>query len=211
MEISVSYLVSRLEKKRTIEKLQKSKADYIHVDLMDGGFVPTKNFTMEEIEELFLESEKPLDVHLMVFDPIIYVERLAKLQPVYITFQVEATKDVVKTLEQIKKHGIKVGLAIKPGTDILELMPYFSMIDLVLIMSVEPGMGGQSFIETSRERLKQVREIREKDKLNFKIEMDGGINEETIKLVPELDIAVSGSFVCRSDDFDERIERLKLK
>lgn len=209
MKISVSYLSSFYSKEKTIELIEETSADYIHVDLMDGGFVPHKNFTIKEVLKLLKKHELPLDIHLMVFDPEIYIEDLKKLEPEYITFHIEATKEVVKTIELIKKNNIKVGLSIKPNTNLLELMPYLPMIDLVLIMSVEPGMGGQEFIPSSKERLKELLKIREENNLGFKIEMDGGINSDTVKLVPNLDIAVAGSFICKSKSFESQIELLK--
>ena len=211
MEISVSYLSSKYDKKKTISLIEETTADYIHVDLMDGGFVPEKNFTMAEVSSLLMDHQKPLDIHLMVFDPIIYVDDLAKLHPQYITFHVESTKDIVKTIEAIKSRGIKVGLSLKPHTDLYELMPYLSLIDLVLIMSVEPGAGGQEFIPASVKRLQELLKIRAENQLAFKIEMDGGLNSDTIRLVPDLDMAVSGSFVCNSDHYQERIEALKVQ
>ena len=194
-----------------MEKIEETSADYIHVDLMDGGLVPNRNFSMSEVFNELKNHQKPLDVHLMVFDPILYVQDLAKLHPEYITFHIEATKDVIETIEKIKKQNIKVGLSIKPNTDLYELMPYLSLIDLVLIMSVEPGRGGQDFILSSVNRLEELLKIREENHLSFLIEMDGGINSNTIRLVPKLDIAVSGSFVCMSDDFQLRIEELLKK
>ena len=211
MKISVSYLSSKFSKKETLEKIEETSADYIHVDLMDGGLVPNRNFSMSEVFNELKNHQKPLDVHLMVFDPILYVQDLAKLHPEYIPFHIEATKDVIETIEKIKKQNIKVGLSIRPNTDLYELMPYLSLIDLVLIMSVEPGRGGQDFILSSVNRLEELLKIREENHLSFLIEMDGGINSNTIRLVPKLDIAVSGSFVCMSDDFQLRIEELLKK
>ena len=209
MKISVSYLSSKKSMRETIRLIEETTADYIHVDLMDGGFVPHKNFTIDEVLALLGEHKKPLDIHLMVFDPIIYIEELAKLKPKYITFHVEATKDIVKTIEEIRKYGIHVGLSIKPNTDLYELMPYLSLVDLVLLMSVEPGAGGQEFIFDSVARLQELVKVREENHLSFKIEMDGGINKDTIKLVKELDIAVSGSFICKGENYQEKINELR--
>lgn len=209
MKISVSYLSSFYSKEKTIKLIESTSADYIHVDLMDGGFVPNKNFTIEEVLKLLKNHELPLDIHLMVFDPEIYIDDLKTLNPEYITFHIEATKNIVKTIELIKCNNIKVGLAIKPNTNLMELMPYLSMVDLVLIMSVEPGEGGQAFIPLSVQRLSELIKIREENHLNFKVEMDGGINPDTIKMVSSLDIAVSGSFICKSKDFEHQIELLK--
>ncbi len=209
MKISVSYLSSNYSKEKTIAKIEASAADYIHVDLMDGGFVPHKNFTISEVLILLKRHEKPLDIHLMTFDPIKYIADLAQLKPEYITFHIEATKDIVATIEEIKKYNIKAGLAIKPDTDILELVPFLDFIDLVLIMSVTPGAGGQEFIKDSCARLKSLEKIRKDNNENFLISMDGGLNADTIKLVPTLDIAVSGSYICKNSDYNTQIASLK--
>ena len=208
MKIAVSYLSSKKSKKETIQLIEDTTADYIHVDLMDGGFVSKKNFTTKEVEELLEKHTKPLDIHLMVFDPIIYVPSLAKLNPEFITFHLEATKDVVKTIEAIKMQGIKAGITIRPDTDLYELMPYLSLVDLVLIMSVNPGEGGQEFMMSAVDRLQALMEIRKDNDLSFLIEIDGGINKDTIKFVKDVDIAVSGSFICNSSNYQERIAEL---
>ena len=209
MKISVSYLTSNYEKKQTIKLIEKTNADYIHVDLMDGGFVEHKNFKIEEVLALLSDHQKPLDIHLMVFDPLIYIKELAKLNPSYITFHLEATKDIVGTIKEIRKYGIKVGLSLRPNTDIHEIMPYLALVDLILIMSVNPGAGGQSFISASSDRLEELRKIRAENNLSFLIAMDGGINNETIKLVKDLDIAVSGSFICKSTNYQAQIDKLR--
>lgn len=208
MKIAVSYLSSKKSKKETIQLIEDTTADYIHVDLMDGGFVSKKNFTTKEVEELLANHTKPLDIHLMVFDPIIYVSSLAKLNPEFITFHLEATKDIVKTIEAIKMQGIKAGITIRPDTDLYELMPYLSLVDLVLIMSVNPGEGGQEFMMSAVDRLQALMEIRKNNGLSFLIEIDGGINKDTIKFVKDVDIAVSGSFICNSSNYQERIAEL---
>ena len=208
MKISVSYLSSKKSMRETIRLIEETTADYIHVDLMDGGFVPKKNFTIEEVEELLEKHTKPLDIHLMVFDPIIYVPSLAKLNPEFITFHLEATKDVVKTIEAIKMQGIKAGVTIRPDTDLYELMPYLSLVDLVLIMSVNPGEGGQEFMMSAVDRLQVLMEIRKNNGLSFLTQIDGGINKDTIRLVGDVDIAVSGSFICNSSNYQERINEL---
>lgn len=209
MQISVSYLSSYYSNEKTIMKLEGTSADYIHVDLMDGGFVESRNFTIDNVLKLLKNHEKPLDIHLMTFDPIIYINDLAVLKPEYITFHLEATKDIIKTIELIKRNNIKVGISIKPATNILELMPYLALVDLVLLMSVEPGAGGQSFIYHIVDKLKDLKKVRTENNLNFKIAMDGGLNENTIKLVKDLDIAIVGSYICKSNNYEERIKLLK--
>lgn len=209
MQISVSYLSSFYSKEKTIMMLESTSANYIHVDLMDGGFVPNKNFTIPEVIKLLKNHEKPLDIHLMTFDPLLYINDLAELRPEYITFHLEATKDIVKTIELIRRNYIKVGLSIRPATNILELMPYLALVDLVLLMSVEPGAGGQSFIYHIADKLQDLIRVRKENNLNFKIAMDGGLNEDTIKLVKDLDIAIVGSYICKSNNYEERIKNLK--
>lgn len=209
MQISVSYLSSYYSKEKTIMMLENTSADYIHVDLMDGGFVTNRNFTIPEVLKLLKNHEKPLDIHLMTFDPLIYIEDLKELKPEYITFHLEATKDIVKTIELIKRNNIKVGLSIKPATNILELMPYLALVDLVLLMSVEPGAGGQSFIYHIADKFQELKQIRADNNLNFKIAMDGGLNEDTIKLVKDLDIAIIGSYICKSNNYEEKIKTIK--
>lgn len=209
MQISVSYLSSYYSNEKTVMMLESTSADYIHVDLMDGGFVDSKNFTIDNVLKLLKNHEKPLDIHLMTFDPLIYINDLAVLKPEYITFHLEATKDIVKTIELIKRNNIKVGISIKPATNILELMPYLALVDLVLLMSVEPGAGGQNFIYHIADKLKDLKKARTENNLNFKIAMDGGLNEDTIKLVKDLDIAVVGSYICKSNNYEERIKLLK--
>ncbi len=210
MKIAVSYLASYYSKEKTISLINRTDADFIHVDLMDGGFVPRKNFLIEDVGRLFKNNEKSLDIHLMVFDPIIYINDLARIKPEYITFHIEATKEIVKTIEVIKAKGIKVGIAIKPATSILELMPYLSFIDMVLVMSVEPGEGGQTFIPSTLSKIEELKKIRENNNLSFLIEVDGGINKATIKDL-NVDIVVSGSFVCKSKNYQEKINELKSK
>ena len=210
MEISVSYLKSLYSKEKTIMNIEKTTADYIHVDLMDGGFVPEKNFEINSTIKLLKKHELPLDIHLMVFDPLIYINDLATLEPEYITFHIESTKDIVKTIESIRRNNIKVGISIKPETNIMEIMPYLSLIDLVLIMSVEPGKGGQEFIPSSVNRLLILKKFRESNNLHYKISIDGGINNKTIlKVKDNIDIAVAGSYICLSNNYQERINNLK--
>lgn len=209
MKIAVSYLSSYYSQEQTLNLIEQTTAEYIHVDLMDGVFVAQKNFKIKDTLNLLKNHNKPLDIHLMVLDPIFYIKELSKLQPEYITFHLEATKDIVKTIELIKKLNIKVGLSIKPETPINELIPYMPFIDLILIMCVEPGKGGQEFLPISIDRIKELNEIKEQSHYSFKVEVDGGINVNTIEKLPAVDIIVSGSFVCHSTDFQTQINLLK--
>lgn len=177
--------------------------EYLHLDIMDGKFV-SNTVDMSMLPSL----NTPKDVHLMVEDVKKYIEIYKKYNPEYITFHVEVgnTKELI---EYIHSLGIKVGLSLKPGTSLNEIESYLSMIDLVLVMSVEPGKGGQTFIESSVERVKQLHNLRIDKNYKFLIEIDGGINADTIKLVPECDLFVVGSYITSSDDFESRISSLK--
>lgn len=177
--------------------------EYLHLDIMDGNFV-SNTVDMSMLPNLNTTK----DIHLMVEDVKSYVEIYKKYNPEYITFHIEVgnTRELI---EYIHSLGIKVGLSLKPGTSLNEIEPYLSMVDLVLVMSVEPGKGGQSFIESSIERVKQLNDLRNAKNYKYLIEIDGGINADTIKLVPECDLFVVGSYITSSDDFESRISSLK--
>lgn len=206
MELSVSILKSK-DKKEMAKLLNNSNSTYTHIDVMDGLFVSQKNFRVEEIKELSTLSKKKLDVHLMVEDPITYIDNLSDLSNIeYITIHLEIDKDIKKILTQIKSHGFKAGLSIKPNTDIKLLLPYLDYIDLLLVMTVEPGYGGQSFLPSSPKRLEEIKNITKN--YNIKLEVDGGINNITIKEVPDADIAVVGSYITKSEDPISKINSL---
>lgn len=207
MDLSVSIL-NASNKKEMIKKINKTDIKYIHLDVMDGKFVSQKSLQIEEIHELSKISEKKLDVHLMVSDPLEYIERIKELTNIeYITIHLEIDKDIKSILSKIRSYGYKTGLSIKPSTNINEVLPYIENLDLILLMTVEPGLGGQPFIEKSILRLKELKKI-----VNdyIKIEVDGGINNITIKSVKEADIAVVGSYVTKSENPIDRINNLQV-
>lgn len=205
MELSISILNSK-DKKEIINLLNKTKISYIHLDVMDGDFVSQKSLSIEEIKNLSELSTKKLDIHLMVSNPLEYIEKIGKLSNIeYITIHLEINKDIKKILSQIKTYGYKCGLSIKPNTDLRTLLPYLADLDLILLMTVEPGLGGQPFIETSPERLKRLKAMTGD---NIKIEVDGGINNLTIKEVVDADIAVVGSYITTSDNPLAQIDSL---
>ena len=208
MQISTSILNS-LNREESIKKLNYTKTNYIHIDVMDGLFVSDKQFTINEIKSLSNISMKKLDIHLMVENPINYVKELSNMKIEYITFHIEVDNDINKIISSIRDLGYKVGIAIKPDTDINKLKPYLDKIDLILVMSVVPGKGGQPFLETTPPRINKIKElIQDKDIL---IEVDGGITEKTIEKVPNADIVVSGSYIVKSDDYKKQIENLLNK
>lgn len=207
--ISVSFLSSNKDTLSTIKELENTNTDYIHVDMMDGKFVNNKNYTMGEFTKLLNKCHKKLDVHLMVKDPLKYLDSYAMLNTEYITFHYEAVKDINNVINKIKSLGLKVGIAINPETNINVLNDYLNDIDLILIMSVHPGMGGQEFINTSLDKISALNEI--KKNYHYLISVDGGINDSTGKQCIEngVDILVSGSYICKSNDYQEAINNLK--
>jgi len=205
IKISPSILSSN-DRINTIKKLNNTKANYIHIDVMDGIFVPNFQMPIEEIIQLEEYSEIPLDIHLMVEDPEKYINQLENKNIEYITIHLEINKDINKIIKKIKSLNYKVGLSIKPNTKTEELIPYLDKIDLILIMSVEPGFGGQKFMPNSLEKAQQIKQLNDK----IIIEIDGGINDSNIKEVKKyVDIAVAGSYIVNSNDYNQAINNLK--
>ena len=209
MKVNVSILSNDLKPIDIIKKLDNSKCDLIHLDIMDGKFVKNKTWTFSEIKKLTSYSHLPLDVHLMVEKPEKYIEDYALLNTNDIIFHYEAVKDIESMINLIKSYGLKVGIAVNPNTNVELLFPYLNKIDLVLIMSVYPGESGQSFIENSLEKIKILKEEIIKQEVKTLIEVDGGINDETALLCKEagVDVLVSASFIHK--DIINNIEILK--
>ena len=192
-----------------VRVLNGTNISYIHIDVMDGKFVPSVQFdNMGEIEEINRVSNYPLDVHLMVDKPLDYIKNLGDMNIEFITIHLEIADDKRKIFSEIRKLGYKVGLSIKPNTDIKEIEKYLDEIDLVLLMSVEPGLGGQKFIDNTVNRIKELKQLINKSNHNILIEVDGGINNETITKLESVDIAVVGSYITKSDDYNKRLEEL---
>ena len=205
MKVSVSFIKNKYNSEfRTIYDINYTSADYIHVDIMDGKFVDNKNYDINDVVKFLDGNTKPLDVHLMCYDLEKYIVEYADLLPEFITFHLEATDKVNELIDMIHSYGIKCGISIKPDTSVSELIPYLDKIELVLIMSVEPGKGGQKFMPIAIDKINELRELNK----NVIISVDGGINDETVKLVNS-DMVVSGSYVCMSDSFEKAIDRLK--
>lgn len=207
-KISVSFLSSKDEQK-DILKLNRTSADYIHVDVMDGRFVKKKHKPYKMLYKMSSTIIKRLDVHLMEKNPLKNINYFAALNTEYITIHVELEK-VDKYIDLIKQYGIKCGLAINPDTDVSLLLPYLSKIDMVLIMSVMPGKGGQEFIDDTIKKILKIKKMIVSKKLKVKISVDGGIDNEVAKRLDFADIIVSGSYVTNSDDFEEAINTLRI-
>lgn len=210
MKISTSILDSD-NRVTAIETLNASSTDYIHIDVMDGIFVPNQQMnTLEEISEINNVSQKKLDIHLMVSNPLEYIKKLhlEKKNIEYVTFHIESQSDIRKVINLIKKLNYKVGIALKPNTDINKLIPFLKEIDLILILSVEPGHGGQKFIATTSKKIENLSKIIKEKKYPIKIEVDGGINNITIKQIQLSDIAVAGSYIIKSNNYEQSIQSL---
>ena len=210
IKISASLLSARDNLEKTIEDINNLDIDYIHLDIMDGKFVPNTSFTYEEIKTIISSINKPLDVHLMVKNIDEYIYDYAMLNTEYITFHYE-TIHSLKTIKKIKDYGIKCGIAIKPSTNVEEIYDLLPYIDLVLVMSVEPGMGGQKFIEGSQLKIKKLKEKIKSLDLHVLISVDGGINDITAELckVSGVDILVIGSALTNNDDKREFVNNVK--
>ena len=206
MKISVSILNS-VDKKEMIKTLNNTNISYIHMDAMDGQFVPQRTLPYPELQELSGISTKKLDIHLMMDSPEEYIDNIKYLDNIEnITIHLEIDKDIKKILSKIKSLEFKRGLSIKPNTDINKLIPYLDDIDLILVMTVEPGLGGQQFLESSTKRLKEIKELI--GTRNILLEVDGGINNNTINLVKDANIAVVGSYITKSTDPVSQINSL---
>lgn len=206
IKVSTSILSTK-DRIESIKKLNATTTDYIHIDAMDNIFVPNYQLPVEETNKLAKYSKKKLDIHLMVEDPIQYINKLDPNKLINnITFHIEINEDIDKVIELIRKKGYHVGIAIKPNTNMKNLDKYLDKIDIVLIMSVEPGFGGQKFIKETITRIKYLRN----KKTDILIEVDGGIDDKTIKDINLIcDIAVSGSYIINNDNYQKAINNLK--
>jgi ribulose-phosphate 3-epimerase len=213
-EVSTSILgadFTNIEK--LSESIKSSGADMIHFDVMDGNFVPNISFGAPILKALDKCSDMFMDVHLMIEDPLKYSPDFAKAGADLITFHYESKSDTAKTIEKIKSLGVMVGISVKPSTDVKEILKYASMVDLILVMTVEPGFGGQSFMEDMMEKVKILKEYKEENNLSYKIQVDGGINDKTGRISVEagVDVLVAGSYILNADDMKKAVDSLHIK
>ncbi len=192
-------------------RISKAGADLLHLDVMDGHFVPNITIGPSVIASIRPCSELPFDVHLMIDDPLKYAEAFAKAGADYITFHVEASSDIDETIEKIRSLGVKPGIVLKPKTPAEAAFPYLDKVDMVLVMTVEPGFGGQSFMEDMMPKVRALRNEIDRRGLSTLIEADGGISEKTIAACSKagVDIAVSGTGVFKAKDPAEAIRKLQ--
>lgn len=208
MKISASFLESK-NIVNDVYKLDKTDVDYLHVDIMDGLWVKRKTFKYKDIKKLTSNISKRLDIHLMVKNPLKYVKKYVDLNVAYLTIHLENTLNLDKTIDYIKKHHIKAGLSIKPETDLEKLYPYLNKIDLVLLMAVTPGSGGQPINENISKRITKLKDYIKKQNLSIEISIDGGINDKTKSLVKKADILVTGTYILNSNNYQEQITNLR--
>ena len=209
MVLNASILSSEYKATELIKKFNDTEVKDIHLDVMDGKFVNNKSFTISEIKKLNDMSKKSFDVHLMVKNPVKYINELALFNVDVITFHYEAVKDVEEVINLIKNYGIKVGIAINPKTDVNVLIPYLNMIDVALVMSVEPGYSGQTFIEKTYDKVEHLKELIINNGSRTLIEVDGGVNIENAPMLKEkgADILVSASYIQNNiDNIKELVE-----
>ena len=210
MIIAPSILSSDFANLETeIKRLEENGADWVHVDVMDGHFVPNLTIGAPVVKAIKPVTKLPMDVHLMIENPAKYVKDFALAGADIITFHYEATKETTfEVINIIKSYGVKVGISIKPKTPVSAIKPYLDIVDLVLIMTVEPGFGGQKFMEDCADKIIEVKAYSNKDII---VEVDGGVNAQTAQHCKKcgVDALVAGSYVFNSDDMKEAIESLR--
>lgn len=205
----LSVFSKNLDKK--MEELELVKPDMLHIDVMDNKFVPNYTFNHTFVNELRHKTDLMFDTHLMIEEPEKYYLDYIKSGSDYLTFHFEATQDPSKLIDLIKKENVKVGISIKPNTLVDVIIPYLDKLDLVLVMSVEPGFGGQTFMMNSLEKIRTLSKIKKEKNLSFLIEVDGGVNSDNAKLIKEAgcDAIVVGSYLMNNESLIDTYNKLK--
>lgn len=203
MKVAPSLLSCNfLNLQQEIKRLEEAGVDYIHFDVMDGNFVPNISFAFPILNQIRQVTDLTIDTHLMVQDPERYIQTFAEAGSDIITIHVEATNHIHRAVQMIHATGKKAGVTLNPGTPIESVVPVLKDVDLVLVMTVNPGFGGQQFIENGIEKIKFLKDYKEKHHLNYEIEVDGGVNKDTAKTCIEAgaDVLVAGSYFFKHKD-----------
>jgi ribulose-phosphate 3-epimerase len=211
-KIAPSILASDFSKLgEEIKDVERGGADYIHVDVMDGHFVPNITIGPLIVEHIRPVTDLPLDVHLMIENPDQYIEAFAKAGSDIITVHQETCPHLHRTIQLIKSHGVKAGVVINPATPAETIRPILQEVDLVLLMTVNPGFGGQSFIHSVLPKISQIAKWRKEEQLNFEIEVDGGVKAATARMCTEagVDVLVAGSAIFNQSDRKKAIEEIR--
>lgn len=195
---------------RDTQMIDRSAAEWVHIDVMDGVFVPNISFGFPVMKPIRKATSKVLDVHLMIVEPEKYVKRFVEAGADYVTFHYEATENIDLCIDEIRNTGAKVGISIKPKTEVAVLKELLNKVDMVLIMSVEPGFGGQSFIEGSLDKIRELKALREQMVLDFLIEVDGGISAKNAGelFAAGAEALVAGSAVFGAADPEQEIVKM---
>lgn len=193
---------------RDIQAVTKAGADWLHVDVMDGHFVPNLTIGAPVVKSLRKVTKLPLDVHLMIEQPEKYLEDFAQAGADYLTIHIEATKDVATVLKKIRQLGMKPGITLRPATPVADILPFLPLVDLALVMTVNPGFGGQSFMPEQAVKLDQLKAECALKGLSVLLEVDGGINADTVARVKSADVLVAGNYIFKND-YAKSIRTLK--
>lgn len=193
-----------------MKKVNDSSCEWVHLDVMDGKFVPNTTFDEKLVKELRPISNKVFDVHLMIEKPVEHVMKYYEAGADYVTFHFEACENIKEVLETLKKQNLKVGLSIKPATSVTVLDEFLPYLDLILVMSVEPGKGGQKFMDSCLDKIDYLVKKRRENNYSYLVEVDGGINLDTAKLVKQVgcDVVVAGTYLFKNENFIKATKEL---